>query len=95
MSDTVERISRKYVTDPLERQCDLMKQGFMKPLRKKTKKELPRMGSCYECMDWHFLGKHTAKEGMRTTSRLPLIIGFGTVLVGVGFLMDRPSKQSR
>ena len=45
----------------VDRNLDILKQGFMKQGRKKSKrprKDAPIV-SCDKCMDWHRKGKHT------------------------------------
>jgi hypothetical protein len=53
-------------TTDAARYADLMRQGFMKPLRKRRepKAALPIV-SCNACQNWHPQGKHTASKAER------------------------------
>jgi hypothetical protein len=42
-----------------DRLCDLMRQGFMKPMRARKPKAAPVIVACDRCLDWHAKGKHT------------------------------------
>lgn len=57
----------------IDRYADLLKQGFMKPIRrgrgtKKPKVEQPIV-SCEDCLNWHRKGKHTASATERKANR--------------------------
>ena len=63
----------KYLT-PLEMQCDLMRQGFMRPLKvAKKPKPLAPMKACDKCCDWHrgSCAKFQAAKAARTMLKLP------------------------
>ena len=54
----------------VERYCDLMKQGFMKPMPKARIKKAPLpVVSCTDCMNWHRKGAHTATIEVRKANR--------------------------
>jgi hypothetical protein len=41
-----------------DRYLDLLKQGFMKPRRKRAPRPPPEIVACDRCLDWHPKGKH-------------------------------------
>lgn len=41
-----------------ERSRDIMRQGFMKPLKVKPVKAKPEIVACNKCLNWHPKGKH-------------------------------------
>jgi hypothetical protein len=44
----------------MSRHADLMRQGFMRPMREaRPKREPPPMVACERCQNWHRKGKHT------------------------------------
>jgi hypothetical protein len=59
------RALRQRYAHAVDRLADLMRQGFMKPIRsRKPKKERPIV-ACAACLNWHREGKHTATAAQR------------------------------
>ncbi len=49
-----------------DRYLDLLKQGFMKPLKVRRSQPTPKpIVSCIGCMDWHREGKHIKDTATR------------------------------
>jgi hypothetical protein len=52
------------------RYIDLLKQGFMRPLKTKQRKEPPPVVACDDCLNWHRKGQHTSSQDVRKQRRL-------------------------
>lgn len=52
------------------RLADLMRQGFMKPLKQRKGKKVEKpIVACEDCMNWHREGKHTSSPAVRKERR--------------------------
>jgi hypothetical protein len=48
-----------------DRLLDLMRQGFMKPIKQRKPKAERPIVACHACLNWHPQGKHTASAEQR------------------------------
>jgi hypothetical protein len=58
---------------PIVRFMDLQKQGFMRPVKVRKKKEQKPSIACDDCLNWHTKGRHTANRETRKVNRLARI----------------------
>ena len=58
-------MTKNFILTPQGMLCDLMKQGFMKPLPVRKPKKVRLFVACNGCLNWHEKGKHTSLPAAR------------------------------
>lgn len=79
-----------YILTEAGRYADLMKQGFMKPLKVTRPAKIIPMVSCYGCMNWHRQGQHS---NIDATARRANFKAYRANQIRVGW--DAPKKMER
>jgi len=50
------------ITGETDRLVDLMRQGFMKPLRARKERKVAMQVRCFGCLNWHAKNKHVVTD---------------------------------